>query len=93
MMRTMGVVAIAGLACAGQVLAGDEYNNDEQCPIPTSGADVTLCEAYGLQQDTRQGTISGLTVGTTSWNVGTERLDWFQSPAENHPFITANIYR
>jgi len=35
----------------------------------------------------------GLTVATTSWNVGDEPLDWFPRPDPRHPFIIYNLLR
>ncbi len=92
-MKTNHLALIAGLCVCGPALAGDEYTGDAQCPLPTEGPDITLCEAYGLAQFTRSGSTSGLSIGTTSWNVGTERANWQASPDPDHPFITANVYR
>lgn len=38
-------------------------------------------------------TILAYSVGTTSCNIGTEQLEWFQSPDNRHPFITQNMFR
>ncbi len=58
-----------------------------------SGGDVTFCALDSLGQWGRSGDIVGLSVGTTSWNVGTADLVWFASPDTNHPFIVMNLYR
>ena len=92
MMTAAGVfLCAAGTTFAG----GSDYDNDAQCPIQAPGADVTLCEVYGTYQDSRVNSEGkrGLSVGTTSWNVGSENLLWLQSPNELHPYITANLYR
>ncbi len=83
--------AYAGTAFAG---GGSDYDSDF-CGVGSEGPDVTLCQVYGLYQASRNNSagISGLSVGTTSWNVGTERLLWFNSPSPDHPFITFNVYR
>lgn len=90
--KIMGVSAL--LAIAGSTMASD-YNAGEWCAVAQDGPDVTLCQVYGIGQVSRNSSagVSGLTVGTTSWNVGTERLIWFQSPNPDHPFITFNVYR
>lgn len=55
--------------------------------------DLTLCELYGLQQFGRSGSVVGLALATTSWNVGGRDLIWFNSPDPRHPFIVQNVYR
>ncbi|MHC5005273.1 MAG: hypothetical protein ACYTJ0_19395, partial [Planctomycetota bacterium] len=59
------------------------------------GGDMTFCQLYGLYQPTsaRLGDIVGLSVATTSWNIGTADLMWFPIPDEEHPFIVMNMYR
>jgi hypothetical protein len=41
----------------------------------------------------RVGDIVAYSVGTTSCNIGTTNLNWFQSGADRHPLIINNIYR
>jgi hypothetical protein len=91
--KLLGVSAV--IAVAGSAASGSDYNAGEWCPVAADGPDVTLCQVYGIQEASRSNpqNISGLTVGTTSWNVGTERLLWFNSPNPDHPFITFNVYR
>lgn len=55
--------------------------------------DLTFCELYGLQQFGRSGSVVGLALATTSWNVGSRDLMWLNSPDSRHPFIVQNIYR
>jgi len=95
MRKSRTFVGVAGLcACAGLTF-GSDYNAGDMCEIVANGPDVTLCQLYGLAQYSRNNAqgVSGLSVGTTSWNVGDERLMWFQSPNPDHPFITFNVYR
>ncbi len=95
MKKSRIVLGAAGLcAMAGASQAGGDYNGGELCPL-SEGPDVTLCQVYGMQQYSRDNVndISGLSVGTTSWNVGTEDLIWQNSPDPDHPFITFNVYR
>ncbi len=75
----------------------------EDQTVEPNGADVTLCEVYGItmnmavlptQKDfARVGDVVGLTMGTTSWNVGDRNLIWFAPPDERHPMIAMNVYR
>ena len=89
------VIGAAGLcAMAGFAVGSDYTDGTGLCPLQ-EGPDVTLCEVYGIAQYSRDNVndISGLSVGTTSWNVGTEDLIWQNSPDPDHPFITFNVYR
>ncbi|MBZ0171253.1 MAG: hypothetical protein K8E66_02635 [Phycisphaerales bacterium] len=40
-----------------------------------------------------EGDLVAYSIGTTSCNVGTVPLNWFQSGADRHPLIITNIYR
>ncbi|MHC4080429.1 MAG: hypothetical protein ACYS15_00820 [Planctomycetota bacterium] len=59
------------------------------------GCDMTFCQLYGhyMPSGSREGDIVGLSVATTSWNIGTKDCQWFPIPNENHPFIVMNMYR
>ncbi len=57
------------------------------------GPDMTFCQLYGLGQYGRSGDIVGLSVATTSWNVGDQDLMWFNIPDEEHPYIVMNLFR
>jgi hypothetical protein len=54
---------------------------------------MLFCQLYGLGQYGRLGDIVGLSVATTSWNLGTEDCIWLNLPDEEHPFIIMNLYR
>lgn len=90
--KIMGAAALC--VCSGTVL-GSDYNAGDLCEIVADGPDVTLCQVYGLGQYSRDNGdgVSGMSLATTSWNVGSEELMWFNSPSPDHPFITFNIYR
>ncbi|MCB9853083.1 MAG: hypothetical protein H6819_08305 [Phycisphaerales bacterium] len=62
-------------------------------PRAGTGPDMKFCQLYGLYQAGRLGSITGLSVATTSWNVGDEDLMWFAEPDTEHPFIVMNMYR
>lgn len=61
--------------------------------VAGGGADMTFCQLFDLRQYGRTTTTLGLAVATTSWNVGTADLMWFQNPDSRHPFIVSNLYR
>jgi hypothetical protein len=83
--------AVAGLA--GVAGAGGPFGTQ---PI---GPDITLCQLYGFSTPStqRSGTfptgISGGSVATTSWNIGTVNAQWQQAPDPDHPKIAMNLYR
>lgn len=57
------------------------------------GPDITLCQLYDMRQFGRTGDVVGLAIATTSWNIGTVRALWENSPDSDHPFIAMNMYR
>lgn len=65
---------------------------EDNKPTP-NGADITLCEVYGLDQRGRDGSVVGLSLGTTSWNIGTRAAIWESVPDARHPVIAMNVYR
>ena len=59
------------------------------------GPDVIIGELIGLQQLT-SGAVNGrvgLSLGTDACNKGTNNVDWFALPNNDHPFIPQNLYR
>lgn len=94
--RTVGTVTILGLA---EWVGGTRPEPERQVPRPVQsravGADVTFCQLFGLYQPTgaRLGDVVGLSVATTSLNTGSAPVDWYASPAEEHPFIIMNLFR
>jgi len=92
-MKRPGLAAALLLACAVSAAAGDnDVAGIAQRGVP-SGGDMTLCRLSQLTQFGRVADVVGLAVTTTSLNIGTADLQWFQVPAENHPFIAMNLYR
>ena len=66
-------------------------------PLPGTvpGPDVIIGELIGLQQLT-SGAVNGrvgISLGTDACNKGTENVDWFALPSNDHPFIPQNLYR
>ncbi|MEZ6212340.1 MAG: hypothetical protein R3B46_14035 [Phycisphaerales bacterium] len=55
--------------------------------------DVVLCQLYNFSQASTDGSVRGMSVATTSWNIGDADLQWFQNPNSQHPFIAMNMYR
>lgn len=104
--RDMGLTRLAGVSI-GQVqvdaavewVGGDEPvfvgSTDVGGTAATTviGPDMKFCQLFGLAQFGRLGSVVGLAVATTSWNVGDAPLLWFQNPDERHPFIVGNLYR
>lgn len=62
-------------------------------PRALVGCDMAFCQLYGVIQMGRTGDRVGLTVATTSWNLGTEDCIWLNIPDEEHPFIVYGMYR
>jgi hypothetical protein len=66
-------------------------------PLPGTvpGPDVIIGELIGLVQS-QSGSVNGrvgLALGTDACNKGTENVDWFALPSNDHPFIPQNVYR
>ncbi len=59
----------------------------------TPGPDVVVGDVFGLSQFGVSGSQVGLALGTTSCNYGTENLNWFRLPDNDHPVIPQNLYR
>ncbi len=57
------------------------------------GPDVVVGDVFNLTDFGGSGTKVGLALGTTSCNYGTENLNWFQLPNNDHPVIPQNLYR
>lgn len=60
------------------------------------GADVIVGSLPTVQNWTAGNAVGGFhaySVATTSCNIGTQPLDWFQGPNRRHPVIAQNLYR
>jgi hypothetical protein len=96
---SMVLQGTAKFADGVQAEAEVEWGGDDRLPLDVmaasapDGGDVTFCELYDLRQFGRVGSVVGLAVATTSWNVGTKDVPWFALPDETHPFIGQNLYR
>ena len=88
--KSLGTVIL--LLYAAPLLA-DQPSSSPSEPRGPGGGDMTFCQLFGLNQFGREGSLVGLAVATTSWNIGTADLQWFGSPAAEHPFIAMNLYR
>jgi hypothetical protein len=65
---------------------------DSELAVP--GPDVIVGDVNGLAQfGSASGTQVGLALGTDSCNAGTENLNWFALPNNDHPVIPQNLYR
>jgi hypothetical protein len=64
----------------------------DQALVP--GPDVIVGNVSGLAQfGSASATQVGLALGTDSCNAGTENLNWFALPSNDHPVIPQNLYR
>jgi hypothetical protein len=66
-------------------------------PLPGTvpGPDVIVGELLDFVQS-QTGSVGGrvgLALGTDACNKGTENVDWFALPSNDHPFIPQNVYR
>ncbi len=105
--RSMGLERLAGVSIGQLQLDADVewVGGDEPVLGQTTdvgggtasaavvGPDMKFCQLFGLTQFGRLGSVVGLGLATTSWNVGDAPLLWFQNPDERHPFIVGNVYR
>ena len=57
------------------------------------GPDVIVGDLPEMAQFGHAGTQVGLAVGTDSCNRGTENVDWFALPNNDHPVVPQNMYR
>src|SRR6266480_2820545 len=57
------------------------------------GPDVIVGNLPEMAQYGHAGTQVGLAVGTNSCNRGTENVDWFALPNNDHPVVPQNLYR
>ena len=62
-------------------------------PQTFGSPDVQVCLLFNLTQFAREGQLNGLSIATTSYNAGTENLDWYPNPDSEHPFIAYNLFR
>lgn len=66
-------------------------------PHPAAGLDVSISNMGSLTAVGRVGTFpngrNGLSMSTTSCNVGTVQIPWFAPMQVNHPAIAMNLYR
>ena len=84
-----GLIAVA-LATTTTAAMVDESGN---VVSGGSGPDITFCQLDSLRMngDAFEG-IVGLSMATTSWNVGDQLLEWHLTPDSRHPFIAQNLY-
>ncbi len=75
------------------------YHEQDMMPLaaPRGGRDVKLGQLYGISVAGREGNYpagdNGLSMATTSCNVGSEDVQWEAAMQEDHPGIAMNLYR
>ncbi len=86
----------------GPSLAGTSHfaiavEPDETGTVSSIGPDVIVSSlafsniiSYGYQ-NTLKGYITGLSIGTQSCNIGTEQIQWQDSPSVQHPVIRLSV--
>ena len=57
------------------------------------GPDVIVGDLHNFTNYSHSGGIDAFSFGTTSCNIGTQNLDWFQAPNPLHPVIAQNLFR
>jgi len=62
------------------------------CDAPV-GPDVIIGSLHELRRWGQSGGITSYSVGTTSCNIGDERLDWFDNVASRHPVIAQDMFK
>src|SRR5213593_2834279 len=62
------------------------------CDQPGESPDVIVGDVVGTSRWGSIGGITSFSIGTTSCNIGTCRLNWISSTAE-HPLIGENMFR
>ncbi|MEO6654638.1 MAG: hypothetical protein ABIO36_01000, partial [Pyrinomonadaceae bacterium] len=88
-MRPIEISQFVDGEVTSEVMPGREPNAGT-----TPGPDVVVGDLSGLAQfGSSSGTQVGLAVGTDSCNFGTQNLNWFANPANDHPVIPQNLYR
>ena len=89
-MRSIEITQVVDGEVTSNVLPPDSSPNAGTTP----GPDVVVGDLSGLAQfGSSSGTQVGLAVATDSCNFGTEPLNWFALPANDHPVIPQNLYR
>ena len=92
---TMQPVEITRLDANGDVKSATLPPLQRPLPGTVPGPDVIIGELIGLEQLT-SGAVNGrvgISLGTDACNKGTENVDWFALPSNDHPFIPQNLYR
>ncbi len=75
-------------------MPGTQEHPDDATRGGTPGAgDVAWCELYDFIQFGRTGDVIGMSIASTSYNVGDGDVMWFPIPNSAHPFIVSNLYR
>ena len=94
---TLGTAALCGTALLVGQMHATAGGGESGSGSLLAGADVIVGAIPNVS--TYQAVTSGgvttmaYAFGTTSCNIGTAQLEWFQSPDNRHPFIPMNMYR
>jgi hypothetical protein len=93
--QTIGQIAFTGSTMASTAATLASLPAAPVLPAPPLivPSDLTFCELHSLSQFGRDGNAVGLAAATTSWNIGSQKLDWWAEPDWRHPYIVQNLYR
>ena len=100
-MRNRSVLASLGtlllLAFALPVTAGGGGGDPNECDVAGDEPDVIVGDLYGVQRWGKIGDITAFSIATTSCNLGSCWLNWFDDNGSNnenrHPVIAQHLYR
>lgn len=84
--RSMILVVLVGIACLWAI---GEYRVSA---VGNSSPDVIVGDIPSIYRWGALGNETAFSIGTTSCNIGTARLDWIQNSTV-HPVISQNMYR
>ena len=87
---TCALVAVLGVGLAPTARAGNDPN---ECDAAGEEPDVIVGSLYNKMRHGRVGDITAFSIGTTSCNIGTCWLNWFDDPDNRHPVIGQNMFR
>ncbi len=87
------VIGLAQLQADIEYVSGTSYGDPPVARLGAGILDVKLGILDSIQQAGRTGTEVGLTMATTSCNVGTVDVPWLAPMNEDHPSIAMALYR
>lgn len=91
------LIGVVTMMAEVQLESSEGFDDDWRGPITNGVIDLGLLAMGSLTSVGRIGTFptgrSGLSMSTTSCNVGTQDINWNAPMAQTHPVICMNLYR